>query len=369
MYTNSSKKSYRVKFSFENQFIIKLLNSFLERGNWGMEEGLPWGLLDWNKMMAIGKHQNLLPLFHQVLSYQGLLEHLPVRVREELEEGFLDHTALTLLYDHTLRVILNSFRQKGVSCILLKGASIALEFYHPRESRPYTDLDLLVKKSDVDKAKKILMELGFRISNPEGEEIRRKYFNSVSFSKTEAHPIDLDLHWEAFIISWNKRPFLSSHQVWEKIRWIEFPGLRLPVLQPYMLILYLAFHFTLHHHFGKLLSLCDLDKVIEKWGEKIDWDELIRQAVAMKIKKPTYYSLRLAQYLLKTKVPERAFKGLAQNKLEERLFPFEYLIFREKPLPPNIDRLIKLLLVEGLQGKIRSLITFYRQLKAKKPNK
>jgi len=85
----------------------------------------------------------------------------------------------------------------------------------------------------------------------------------------------------------------------------------------------------------------------------------------MKIKKPTYYSLRLARSLLKTKVPERAFKGLAQNRLEERLFPFEYLIFREKPLPPNIDRFVKLLLIEGLQGKIRSLSTFFRQLRAK----
>jgi hypothetical protein len=355
-----------MKFSLENQFILKLLTSSLRKGSWELEEGPPLGLLNWNKMMAIGRHQNLLPLFYRALSHQVALGHLPVQVRKELEEAFLDHTALTLLYDHTLRVILDSFRQKGISCILLKGVSIALEFYHPRESRPYTDLDLLVKKSDFDEAKKILIELGFRISNPEGEEIRRRYFNSVSFSKTEAHQIDLDVHWEAFIISWNERPFLSSHQVWENIRWIEFPGLRLPVLQPHMLILYLAFHFTLHHHFGKLLSLCDLDKVIEKWGEEIDWDELIRQAVAMKIKKPTYYSLRLAQSLFKTKVPERAFKGLAQNKLEERLLPFEYLIFRDKALPPNIDRLIKLLLVEGLQGKIRSLTTFYRQFQAKK---
>ncbi len=316
--------------------------------------------------MAIGKYQNLLPLFYQALSHQGMLEHLPVRVREELEEGFLDHTALTLLYDDTLRVILNSFHEKEVSCILLKGASIALEFYHPRESRPYTDLDLLVKKNDFDKAKKILMGLGFRISNPEGEEIRRRYFNSVSFSKTEARSVDLDLHWEAFIVSWNERPFLSRHQVWQNIRWIEFPGLRLPVLQPYMLVLYLAFHFTLHHHFGKLLSLCDLDRVIEKWGEEIDWDGLIRQAVSMKIKKPTYYSLKLAHSLLKTKVPDRTLKELAQNRLEERLLPFQYLIFREKTLPPNIDRFFKLLLVEGSQGKIRSLITFSRQLKAKK---
>ena len=241
-----------MKFSFENQLIIQLLTSSLGKEKRGMGGGIPWDLLNWNKIMAIGKYQNLLPLFYQALSHQGMLERLPVPVREELEEGFLDHTALTLLYDDTLGVILNSFREKEVSCILLKGASMALEFYHPRESRPYTDLDLLVKRSDFDKAKKILMGLGFRISNPEGEEIRRRYFNSVSFSKTEARPIDLDVHWEAFIVSWNERPFLSSHHVWQNIRWIESPGLRLPVLQPSMLILYLAFHFTLHHHFGKL---------------------------------------------------------------------------------------------------------------------
>jgi hypothetical protein len=354
-----------MKLSSENEFIIKLLTSFLGRGHLEIEEGFLWGSLDWDKMIAIGKHQNLLPLFYQILSRHGFLEDLPAREREKLEDDFLDHTALTLLYDDELRVILNSFQQKGVPCIILKGVSIALEFYNPRESRPYTDLDILIKESDFDKAKKILMELGFGISNPEGEEIRRKYFNSVSFSKAEAHQIDLDLHWETFIISWNERAFLGSHKVWENIRWIEFSGLRLPVLQPYMLILYLALHFTFHHHFGKMLSLCDLDRVIKRWGKEIDWDKLIRQAIAAKIKKPTYYSLRLAHDLLKTEVPEEVFKALAQNKLEERLFPFQYLVFREKPLPPNIERFFKFLFIEGVQGKVKSLITFYRQLQAK----
>jgi len=355
-----------MKLSPENEFIIKLLTSFFGRGALEIEEGPPWSLLDWNKMIAIGKHQNLLPIFYQVLSRQGFWEDFPAQEREKLEDSFWDHTALTLLYDDALRVVLKSFQQKGVPSIILKGVSIALEFYHPRESRPYTDLDILIKESDFDKAKKILMELGFRISNPEGEGIRRKYFNSVSFSKTAAHQIDLDLHWETFLISWNERAFLGSHKVWENIRWIECSGLRLPVLQPYMLILYLALHFALHHHFGKLLSLCDLDRIIGKSGDKIDWDELIQEAIAAKIKKPTYYSLRLARDLLKTEVPEGVFKALAQNRLEERLLPFQYLVFRKNPLPPNIERFFKFWLIEGFQGKVKSLITFFRQLNAKK---
>ena len=368
MCTNSSLKSYKNKFSSENESIIRLLTSSSGKGNLEIEEGLPWGLLDWNKIIAIGKHQNLLPLFYQALSRQGLLEDLPCREKEILEDDFLDQTALTLLYDDQLKVILNSFQQSGIPCILLKGISIALEFYQPRESRAYTDLDLLIKEGDFDKAKRILIELGFSISNPEGEEIRKKYFNSVSFSKSEAHQIDLDLHWETFMISWNERAFLGRRKVWENIRWIECSGQRLPVLQPEMLILYLALHFTLHHHFGKLLSLCDLDRVIKKWEREIDWDELIQEAIAAKIKKPTYYSLRLAHDLLETDVPERVFKALAQSKLEERLFPIQYLVFREKPPAPNIERLLKFLLIEGFQGKVKSLITFYRQLRAKKQN-
>jgi hypothetical protein len=233
--------------------------------------------------------------------------------------------------------------------VILKGPSLAFEFYHPREARPYTDLDLLIKNEDYSRAKKILLEGGFNVTDPDREGECRKYLNSVNFFKTEPREMYLDLHWETAMISWNRRPFLNSKVVWENVRLFDFSEMSLPVLQPHLLVLYLSLHLAFHHQFGRLMTLCDLDLVIQKFGGKFDWDEIIRISIKMKIRRPVYYSLKLACSLLETEVPLTVLKNLGQGRIGERFLSFPYLVFREKPLSPNVDRLVKFLLIDELR--------------------
>jgi len=355
-----------MRLSPENEFILRSLCLFLGKEDSNHQTDFPWDHLNWKRTVSVGRHQNLFPLLYHVLSQRGWLEKVPSWVREKCQEGFFDHTALNLLYDHFLKEILAILDEGMIPFIVLKGPSMAIEFYHPRELRPYTDLDLLIKREDYEKVRNILLTLEFKVSNPEGEAIRRKYFNSVSFSKIGSQEIDLDLHWETVMTSWNARPFLSDDQVWQDRRWLEFSGMRLPVLQPHMLLLYLSLHLTFHHQFGKLLTLCDLDLVVQKFGRQLNWEDVLRRSKEMKIRKSVYYSLKFSNALLKTEVPEPVLRSLEQKKFEERLLPFEYLVFREKNLPPTIERFVKFMIIDDLHGKISSLTNFYRQWWAKK---
>jgi hypothetical protein len=248
--------------------------------------------------------------------------------------------------------------RENIPFITLKGPSMALEFYHPREIRPYTDLDILIKNQDYERVKNILFLSGFNISNSEGEAIRRRFFNSVSFVKKEPQEIYLDLHWETCMVSWNQQPFLNSPPVWENIRWLDESGVRLPVLSPQILLLYLCLHLTFHHQFGKMLTLCDLGLVIQKFGRDLDWEKIIRDAGEMKIKKCVYYSLKVVGSLLKTEIPESILHRLRPNRIEETFFPISYLVFREKPLHSNVERLVKFILIDSVRQRALALINF-----------
>ena len=343
----------------ENEFVLRVLRSHSGRGQMRIEESLP--LLDWTKVVSVAKAQDLFPIFYHVLSHQGLLEVIPPSPREEIEEGYLESTASTLCYDDLLKEILPSFHRGGLPFVILKGPSMALEFYHPRETRPYRDLDLLIKTADFEQARNLLSGLDFRVTDPDRETHRRRYFNSVGFFRKRASDVHLDLHWETLMISWNRRPFLSSSKVWEEIRWLEYSGMELPVLQPQTLIPYLCIHFAFHHQFGKLLTLCDLDLAIQKFGREVDWEEIVWQSREMMIRKPVHHSLMLAASLLETEVPGSVLRALGKGQIGGKLFPLNYLIFREKPLNTNVERLAKFVLIDGLPGKIQSLVTFYRQ--------
>ncbi len=350
-----------MKLSAENAFILDLLRSFL--GKKDSRSDFQEGRLDWNRIHALGKHQNFLPLFHHLFSRQGSSGDIPSEIREKWEEAFFESVAVSLLYDELLKEILVSFSEREIPLILLKGPSTAIEFYRPREVRPYGDLDILIREEDFERTRDLFLDSGFRVANPEGETIRKKYFNSVTFSKKLAREIEVDLHWETMLVSWNKQPFLSSEETWRDMRWLDSPGGKLPVLAPHRLILYLSIHLAFHHQLGRMLTLCDLDLIVQKFGTKIDWEEIVRESKAMRIRKAVYYSLRLAATLIETKVPGEVLGALKPK--EEKLLPLFHFVFRKELLSPPMERLVRFILIDDLQGKVFSLVAFLKQARAK----
>ena len=69
-------------------------------------------------------------------------------------------------------------------------------------------------------------------------------------------------------------------------------------------------------------TLCDIGEMCRRYGDAIDWSQLIARACAYDLGKPLYYSLRLARELVGAGVPSRALMELrasfGQLPLEER---------------------------------------------------
>jgi hypothetical protein len=61
-----------------------------------------------------------------------------------------------------------SLRDRGIECILLRGASIARHLYSPGELRRYTDADLLVPARQRESAEALLVEQGFCLRDQVG---------------------------------------------------------------------------------------------------------------------------------------------------------------------------------------------------------
>ncbi len=353
-----------MKGSPEKEWILRVLRSFLKTSSSSVENDLVWDRLQWDTVLSVIRYQGLLPIFYHVLSRQGLLEKTPYR--QQFQEEYLESAAHTLFYEDFLRDLIVSLQQKEIPFLLIKGPFLAHEFYRPPEVRPYNDIDLLIQERHYELAKSVLFMLGMEMTEPERESVRRTYFNSVTFSKSGTQKAYVDLHWETLMISWNRQPFLRSEEVWKGVRWVTIAGLKLPGLQPQMLLPYLCLHLALHHQFGNLLTLCDLALVIARFGEEMDWQEMVRKSNELRIRKPVYYSLKLTASLLGTEIPADVLLELRSPKIEEKLIPFDFLVFRKRPLSVNVERFIKWVLIDDLEGKKNSLAAFFSQKKEKR---
>ena len=73
---------------------------------------------------------------------------------------------------------------------------------------------------------------------------------------------------------------------------------------------------------GRVRTLCDIGETCRRYGDAIDWSQLIARACAYDLAKPLYYSLRLARELIGAGVPSQALMALRasfdQLPLEDR---------------------------------------------------
>jgi hypothetical protein len=101
--------------------------------------------------------------------------------------------ASNLRVDSATAEVLRAFEAARVQSLLLKGASIKRWLYESGEPRPYGDCDLLVRPGDLERARRVLSELGFEPTHDEAEMPEWWREHAVAWLR-HADAIAVDLH-------------------------------------------------------------------------------------------------------------------------------------------------------------------------------
>lgn len=346
--------------STETQCLTSVLREFLGHEQPISEESVLWNQIEWTHFEGLIRHQQMSPIFLRVCRKNSLLYRFPQDFRLGLEQQVAKQTARMLAYEQLLGQIASAFTTNKIPFFLIKGPSLSSEFYPSPELRPYSDLDIVIRKNRFDSAQSCLLELGLQPNRSQNVDLRLKYFNSVVFNKTPGLPLAVDLHWDTLTVSWTKKPFLDNDTIWSNLREISCQQSPFSVLNEHDLILFLCLHLSYHHQFGKLLSLMDLALALEKFSGSLEWEYIVKQTIEMNAKNAVYYVLKLADSLLDAPAPSTVLKRLKPKKLPSSRPP-DWLVFRERSLPKLLHRPVKLILIDDWAERARAIQTFVKQ--------
>ena len=165
-------------------------------------------------------------------------------------------TAVSLANFRELCLIAEAFQQSNIDFISLKGPLLAYRLNSDVTSRYYTDLDILIEPLSVDKADRVLGELGYTNSGvawPRNERKQRRlswHDNQIGYCHTDRMLI-VELHWRLFAT-----PSVSDKQlldiVGSNLTEILISGRSFKVLSNELELLYLIIHGG--NHFWKRLK-------------------------------------------------------------------------------------------------------------------
>lgn len=119
---------------------------------------------NWQALPAQAELHGMAPLLWHYLREAGI--SLPTETEQALRGLYLRHRLLNQTHMNLLKEINALFEQAGIRALLLKGLSLACQYYPDPALRPVSDIDLLLKQEDVLPALDLLTSAGFQLHPP-----------------------------------------------------------------------------------------------------------------------------------------------------------------------------------------------------------
>ncbi len=220
-------------------------------------------------------------------------------------------------------IVLEELRELGeafsqpppIPAVVLKGGALAFTLYPDLSFRPLSDLDILVPEECLEEAVARVQALGYREASPEVFPGQRKGLEFHCKFAKEGLPITLELHWG---LAASRRSRYAPDMAWF---WAHAEPLPLPFPSPFLTLdptahlLYLTFHAMFEHGEAELDPkwLYDIHLLVEREGERIDWEELAGKAIAFRWAEATARAFERCSALFGTRFPDGVLQLLKEG--------------------------------------------------------
>lgn len=153
--------------------------------------------LDWPYLIQTAMRHGLMPLLYKNLK-ETHRNALPEEILGQIRNYFLINAGRNLMLNEELFKLLRLFETHGVSAIPYKGPTLATCAYGDVTLRQFSDLDILIEKKDLKKARDLIIPLGYqphiKLADADiGHYIESR--NELSFMRQDGRAA-VELQWE-----------------------------------------------------------------------------------------------------------------------------------------------------------------------------
>ncbi|MGE7780199.1 nucleotidyltransferase family protein [Peribacillus sp. NPDC097264] len=244
-----------------------------------------WGLLDDIEKSYVHAQT------YTIMKQGGRLEATPAFYQQILKEKFQRVLFQNILIKNQTNQILNGFEKSGIDIIPLKGTAFAEQHFGHLGSRPTSDIDLLIKPTDMDRAIDIVKSLGYiEERKPIPFHFHRSYSKVLPGSSI---PLTVELHWD--ILKQTTANFCVE-EIWEEALSIN-DSFYIKQLSEFHLFYMICLH-GWRHNMESLKYFIDIIQLISTLN--IDYVRLLEDTKRHKTKKRIIRTLSIVYQQLPT---------------------------------------------------------------------
>jgi len=253
--------------------------------------------LDWAKLTWLSEQERATPVLWRRLSAIASLpeEAQPLHRMSMVSEFRMAHLESRLLS------ALDTLEDSEIEPVLLKGAALALTVYGSFVARPMSDVDLLVPRDDVMRAREALIASGWTEGVENSPEFYEGHHHLQPLVDAQGTGTSLELHTSLFF---EGHPFaLTSEDIRRRADKVVVRGRMVLVPSVHDQLLHLCLHFAWSHMMatGAWRAFRDLDALLRT--ERVNWKEFTKLALDARGGSACYWTFRLARTVAGISVP------------------------------------------------------------------
>lgn len=367
------KNSINNKFSLEVQLLLLASRKSLSASNINKIQVITSQVIDWQKLINLAKSHSVIPLVAYNLQ-QYCIQNLPNNIKNILKTEFRSNAIKNIYLSKELLEIVQLLKDNDINCISFKGASLAASIYGDISLRQFNDIDILIAKKDLLKARDLFFSIGSKVWFTESAitDKNKEYFmNSQiahNFLRNHAYGFEfknktviLDLHWEMFSSYF---PLLLPMEYLEQsLEDTIIFNQKISTPSPENNLLLLCGHGS-KDCWDNLVRICDIAELINYYPQ-LNWQLLIKEAKNRGALKLVLLGLSLANRLYEISLPDFIHEKIMDDlKIKQLVNKIENLLFSESNIVNNIPKqdlvllLFKIQFREKISDKIKSIFNF-----------
>jgi Uncharacterised nucleotidyltransferase len=264
--------------------------------------------IDWKYLSQSAFHHGVLPLLSRGL-HSLHSDDIPKALLAHLNDALRVITKRNLFLTAELLTLLKLFQEAQIRALPLKGPVLAAVAYGNPLLRHFGDLDILMPREDILKAKEILVRRGYqpkyKLTYSEEAAYLRSHHDYKFVNTTDG--VAIDIQWG--ITQWSFAFPIAFEDVWKRHEEVSLVGATARNLSLEDSLLILCVHGA-KHRWEQLRWICDIAELVKTHQERIEWERLMEQARARGGARIVLLGLFLAHHLFNTVLPEHIVRRI-----------------------------------------------------------
>ena len=314
--------------------------------------------IDWSYTIRNADRNCVMPLL-----YWHLKDHFEQAVPEialnYLRRSFHMNSLKNDILSRELLRILALFEAHDIPALSFKGPILTLTVYSNLAFRQFSDLDILIHKRDVHKARDLLLSDRYRPDLQMTEAQERSFFRDFHAYtvKRDDGRVNVDLHWKFTPRGTFSFFTLDLEALWERLEPVCVRGTRILNLPPEDLLLILCVHGA-KEVWPNLKTICDVGELLRVYPD-MNWERVMNDARRLRSERILFLGLLLANELLDVALPENVSQSVRSHAVIDQVAArILQRLFSEMPDVANrIERhTLRLRLMESRRDQFSSVL-------------